>query len=94
MAPQRKSRLLLEHRLCLPRSRPTRGTDNLTIRQHSRRVGRRVNVFSKERDYLEYQLTLSFPYYHFAVPHRGLRQRLAQPVSTNGLNARQLWQPG
>lgn len=27
--------------------------NNLTIRQHSRRVGRRVNAFSKERDYLE-----------------------------------------
>jgi len=60
--------------------------NNLTIRQHSRRAGRRVNAFSKERDYLEYQLTLSFAYYHFAVPHRGLRQRLAQPVPTNGLH--------
>ena len=59
--------------------------NNLTIRQHSRRTGRRVNAFSKERDYLEYQLTLSFAYYHFVVPHKGLRQRLSQPVPTNGL---------
>ena len=59
--------------------------NNLTIRQHSRRTGRRVNAFSKERDYLEYQLTLSFAYYHFVIPHRGLRQRLEQPVLTNGV---------
>lgn len=60
--------------------------NNLTIRQHSRRAGRRVNAFSKERDYLEYQLTLAFAYYHFVIPHRGLRQRLEQPVPTKGSN--------
>jgi IS1 family transposase len=59
--------------------------NNLTIRQHSRRAGRRVNAFSKERDYLEYQLTLSFAYYHFVIPHLGLRQQLEPPVPTNGL---------
>jgi IS1 family transposase len=59
--------------------------NNLTIRQHSRRFGRRVNAFSKERTYLEHQLTLSFAYYHFVIPHRGLRQRLEQPVPTKGL---------
>jgi hypothetical protein len=59
--------------------------NNLTIRQHSRRVGLRVNAFSKERDYLEDQLTLAFAYYHFVVPHRGLRQRLEHPVPTKGL---------
>jgi IS1 family transposase len=56
--------------------------NNLTIRQHSRRVGRRVNAFSKERDYLEDQLALAFAYYHFVIPHHGLRQRLEQPVPT------------
>lgn len=59
--------------------------NNLTIRQHSRRVGRRVNAFSKERDYLEYQLALSFAYYHFVIPHRGLRQHLKRPIPTKGL---------
>ncbi len=59
--------------------------NNLTIRQHSRRVGRRVNAFSKERAYLEDQLTLSFAYYHFVIPHRGLRQRLEPAVPTKGL---------
>jgi len=59
--------------------------NNLTIRQHSRRVGRRVHAFSKERDYLDYQLTLSFAYYHFVIPHRELRQRLEYPAPRNGL---------
>ena len=58
--------------------------NNLTIRQHSRRMGRKVNAFSKDRDYLKYQLALAFAYYHFVVPHRGLRQRLEQPQPTNG----------
>lgn len=58
--------------------------NNLTTRQHSRRLGRRANAFSKERDYLEYQLALAFAYYHFVVPHIGLRQRLDQPIPTKG----------
>ena len=58
--------------------------NNLTIRQHSRRMGRKVNAFSKDREYLKHQLALAFAYYHFVVPHRGLRQRLGQPQPTNG----------
>jgi len=61
--------------------------NNLTIRQHSRRMGRKVNAFSKDRDFLEYQLTLAFAYYHFVIPHRGLRRRLPQPIPTKGPNA-------
>ena len=61
--------------------------NNLTVRQHSRRLGRKVNAFSKDRDYLEHQLTLAFAYYHFVVPHRGLRQRLPQPLQTKGPHA-------
>lgn len=58
--------------------------NNLTIRQHSRRMGRKVNAFSKDREYLKHQLALAFAYYHFVIPHRGLRQRLEQPQPTNG----------
>jgi IS1 family transposase/transposase-like protein len=58
--------------------------NNLTVRQHSRRIGRKVNAFSKAPDYLEHQLTLAFAYYHFVVPHRGLRQRLLCPTPTKG----------
>ena len=61
--------------------------NNLTIRQHTRRMGRKVNAFSKAPDCLEHQLTVAFAYYHFVVPHRGLRQRLAArcpPKGTKG----------
>ena len=58
--------------------------NNLTIRQHARRMGRKVNAFAKESDYLEQQLTLAFAYYHFVVQRRGLRQRLACPLPTKG----------
>jgi len=61
--------------------------NNLTVRQHSRRMGRKVNAFSKDREFLEYQLTLAFAYYHFVIPHRGLRQRLPQPIPTKGPHA-------
>jgi IS1 family transposase/transposase-like protein len=58
--------------------------NNLTVRQHSRRVSRKVNAFSKDPDYLEHQLTLAFAYYHFVIPHRGLRQRLPRALPTKG----------
>ena len=58
--------------------------NNLTVRQHSRRMGRKVNAFSKDPDYLEHQLTLAFAYYHFVIPHRGLRQRLPRALPTKG----------
>ncbi len=58
--------------------------NNLTVRQHSRRMSRKVNAFSKDPDYLEYQLTLAFAYYHFGMPHRGLRQRLPHALPTKG----------
>jgi IS1 family transposase len=68
--------------------------NNLTVRQHSRRMGRKVNAFSKDRSYLEHQLTLAFAYYHFVVPHRGLRQRLSRPVPTKGPRATyKKWKP-
>lgn len=61
--------------------------NHLTIRQHSRRLTRKVNAFSKDRAYLEHQLTLAFAYYHFVIPHRGLRQRLPMPMPTKGPQA-------
>lgn len=66
--------------------------NNLTVRQHSRRMGRKVNAFSKDLDFLEHQLTLAFAYYHFVVPHRGLRQRLPRSILTKGPRAtRKKW---
>ena len=58
--------------------------NHLTIRQHARRRGRKGNAFSKEPAFLEHQRTLAFASYHFVVPHRGLRQRLACPLPTKG----------
>ena len=66
--------------------------NNLTIRQHSRRMGRKVNAFSKEHEYLEHQLALSFAYYHFVIPHLGLRQRLPKPIPTKGTGSPKVWQ--
>ena len=62
------------------------------MRQHARRMGRKVNAFSKEHEYLEHQLALSFAYYHFVIPHLGLRQRLAKPVPTKGTGSPKVWQ--
>ena len=66
--------------------------NNLTVRQHSRRLGRKVNAFSKKRAYLKYQLALALAYYHFCCPHRGLRQKLPQPIPTkNGNGSPKKW---
>ena len=66
----------------------------MTVRQHSRRLGRKVNAFSKKRAYLKYQLELAFAYYHFCCPHRGLRQKLNPPIPTkNGKGSPKKWHP-
>jgi IS1 family transposase len=66
--------------------------NNLTIRQHSRRLTRRVNAFSKKRVYLKYQLALAFAYYHFCCPHRGLREKLVPAIPTkNGHGTPKRW---
>lgn len=68
--------------------------NNLTIRQHSRRLTRRVNAFSKRRVYLKYQLALAFAFYHFCCPHRGLREKLVPPIPTkNGHGTPKRWRP-
>jgi hypothetical protein len=65
--------------------------NNLTIRQHARRLGRKVNAFSKEHVYLEHQLALSFAYSHFVVPQLGWRQRLSTPIPTKGAGSPKVW---
>jgi hypothetical protein len=65
--------------------------NHLTIRQHARRLGRKVNAFSKDHAYLEDQWALSFAYYHFVVPHLGLRHRLAPPLPTKGSGSPKRW---
>lgn len=48
--------------------------NNLTLRQYSRRLGRKTNGFSKDISKLEAQLYLALGYYHFVKEHFGLRQ--------------------
>ena len=68
--------------------------NNLTVRQHSRRMGRKVNAFSKDPDYLEHQLTLAVADYHFVIPHHGLRQRLPRALPTQGRKgSHKKWRP-
>jgi IS1 family transposase len=49
--------------------------NNLTLRQHSKRLGRKTNGFSKDISKLEAQLHLALGYYHFVKEHFGLRQQ-------------------
>jgi IS1 family transposase len=70
------------------------GRNTLTVRPHSRRIGRKVHACSKAPDSLGHQLTLAFAYYHFVVPHRGLRPRLRCPTPTTGRKGSpKKWQP-
>ena len=48
--------------------------NNLTLRQQSRRLGRKSNGFSKDIGRLEAQLYLALGYYHFVKEHFGLRR--------------------
>lgn len=68
--------------------------NNLTVRQHARRMGRKVKAFSQDPHYLEQQLTSAFAYYHLVVPHHSLRQRLRRPLLTKGRKgSRKKWKP-
>lgn len=82
------------HASCISQAISTWGVErnNLTIRQHSRRLTRRVNAFSKKRVYLKLQLALAFAYYHFCCPHRGLREKIEPPIPTkNGNGSPKRW---
>jgi hypothetical protein len=48
--------------------------NNLTLRQQSRRLGRKRNGFSKDITRLEAQLYVALGYYHFFKEHFGLRR--------------------
>lgn len=66
--------------------------DNLTLRQHNRRLTRKTNGFSKELPWLEKQLWLSLAYYHLVLPHQSLRQELPKRQPTRGEGTPQRWQ--
>ncbi len=47
--------------------------NNLNLRQHSRRLTRRTNGFSKVKRNLEAQVILVMAYYNFVLPHGSLK---------------------
>ena len=67
--------------------------ENLTLRQHCRRLTRETNGFSKERTWLEKHLWLVLAYYHLVLPHASLAQPLAQPEPTRGTGTARRWHP-
>lgn len=58
--------------------------DNLTSRTHNGRLVRRSLTFSKAAEPLQWQCQLDDLYYNFCLPHRALRQKLAEPQATKG----------
>lgn len=58
--------------------------NNLTLRQGSKRLTRKTLGFSKELPWLEKQLWLATTYYHFVLPHDGLKLPLNTVIPTNG----------
>jgi len=67
--------------------------DNLTCREHNRRLTGKTTAFSKELPWFEKQLWLSLAYYHFCLPHQSLRRQLDEPESTRGAGSPRKWQP-
>lgn len=66
--------------------------DNLTLRQHNRRLTRKTNAFSKKLSWLEKQLWLALAYYHLVLPHASLRDERAIPEPTRGTGSPCRWQ--
>ncbi|HSH77542.1 MAG TPA: helix-turn-helix domain-containing protein [Herpetosiphonaceae bacterium] len=65
--------------------------ENLTLRQHNRRLTRKTNGFSKELSWLAKQLWLALAYYHLVLPHDSLRQPLNVPAPTRGSGSARQW---
>lgn len=66
--------------------------ENLTLRQHNRRLTRKTNGFSKELSWLEKQLWLMLAYYHLVLPHGSLRRPLAEWAPTRGQGSARRWE--
>ena len=64
---------------------------NNTMRQRNRRFTRKTLGFSKDGYWLERQLHLSVTYYHFCLPHGGLRQEIYPPIPTKGNGSPKRW---
>ena len=67
--------------------------ENLSCREHNRRLTRKTIGFSKDLSWFEKQLWLSFAYYHFCLPHLSLRRPLDEPEPTRGAGSPRKWKP-
>ena len=57
---------------------------NLTIRQHTAAVGRRVSTLCKGEEGLRQQLAVFHCYYNFCLPHASIRRPLLGPPTAAG----------
>ena len=64
---------------------------NNSLCQHNRRFTRKTLGFFKEDYWLERQLHLSIGYYHFCLPHDGLKEKINPPVPTRGNGSPKKW---
>jgi IS1 family transposase/transposase-like protein len=67
--------------------------DNLSWREHNRRLTRKSSGFSKELPWMEKQLWLSLAYYHLCLPHSSLREELPTAQATRGSGSPRNWRP-
>ena len=67
--------------------------DNLTWREHNRRLTRKTTGFSKELPWMEQQVWLTMAYDHFCLPHSSLREALPTPEATRGSGSPRKWRP-
>jgi len=67
--------------------------DNLTWREHNRRLSRKTTGFAKELPGMEKQLWLSLAYYHLCLPHISLREELPTAQPTRGSGSPRKWRP-
>lgn len=65
--------------------------ENGTMRQHNRRFSRKTLAFSKRASRVDRQMSLWVGYYHFCLPHSGLREELPQPIPTKGDGSPKKW---
>ncbi len=88
------------HRLdaCLQQSLTSRAINtsfverqNLTLRQHNRRLRRKTNGLSKQLRWLEKQLWLCLAYYHLVLPHQSLQRKLPLRQPTRGTGSQRRW---
>jgi IS1 family transposase len=66
--------------------------ENLTLRQHTRRLTRETNAFSKESRWLELHLWLVLAYYHLVLPHTSLARAALVRTPTRGSGSPRRWQ--